>query len=265
MTKQTLAIFLLVLVASYFAVAEIIQFTAAQTNPAVPEFTLAFVAHPYDVAPVTTIDPYTGQNRTISSGYHSENKSIDVTIRNQAYSASDGNGNRISLLYNFRYKGHYEDTWIFFPVRPGSGESQAYIEATVSNYTIVSLPNQPLSSVLAGGKIDVQVQALIGIYKKIEYDPKYGYSGAFYSFGGKEGDWSSTQTIAIPEPSPSATPSNSPSPTIFTSPLPTQQTQPEQPQTNPLPYVIVAFASVIIGLVAGVLFTKLRYRKSNAK
>ena len=61
----------------------IIQCADAQSipKPSVPDFTLRIVAHPYDVAQTTTVDPYTGKTITTEYGYHIENKSIEVTIK----------------------------------------------------------------------------------------------------------------------------------------------------------------------------------------
>lgn len=58
------------------------------SKPFAPEFTVKTVAHPYDVPPktTTTIDQYTGKETTITTpGYHAENKSIEVQIKNQPF------------------------------------------------------------------------------------------------------------------------------------------------------------------------------------
>lgn len=78
----------------------------------VPEFTLKLVAHPYDVPSTYEIDPYTGEKIITSYGYHEENKSIEVTIKNQPFTSTlDASGNYTSLYYNVRYKGNYADEW----------------------------------------------------------------------------------------------------------------------------------------------------------
>ncbi len=74
----------------------LVHFSYAST-PSVPEFTVQIAAHPYDVPPTTTtiIDPYTGKETvTTHAGYHVENKSIEVRIKN----------NLGASYYNFRYK-----------------------------------------------------------------------------------------------------------------------------------------------------------------
>ena len=58
------------------------------SKPSVPEFSVRIVAYPYDVPPetTTTIDEYTGKETTTTQpGYHVENKSIEITIKNQPF------------------------------------------------------------------------------------------------------------------------------------------------------------------------------------
>ena len=57
----------------------------AQTNnipkPTTPEFTIHLEAHPYYVPAEYEINPYTGLNRTLHTGYTVENKSLVFTIK----------------------------------------------------------------------------------------------------------------------------------------------------------------------------------------
>ena len=57
--------------------------TNAQTipKPSVPEFSVMLVSHPYDVAPTTTIDPYTGKTVVTQAGYYNENRSILISMQ----------------------------------------------------------------------------------------------------------------------------------------------------------------------------------------
>ena len=82
-------------------------------NPSVPEFSVAYVDHSYNV-PVThwtTTDPYTGEQITHSSGgEHVDNRTIDVTIRNQPFTPYiDSSNSTVYLYYNIRSKGHFEN------------------------------------------------------------------------------------------------------------------------------------------------------------
>jgi hypothetical protein len=53
-------------------------------EPSVPEFTVKIVAYPYDVPTTHSIDPFTGQDVT-HEGYHVNNQSIEVRIKNQPF------------------------------------------------------------------------------------------------------------------------------------------------------------------------------------
>ena len=73
------ASFIMALLLSALAVA--VFFGTVHAKPSVPEFTVKLVAHPYDVPTTYSTDPYTGETIT-HAGYHMENKSIEVSIKN---------------------------------------------------------------------------------------------------------------------------------------------------------------------------------------
>jgi hypothetical protein len=226
---------------------------ALASKPSVPEFSLKYVEHPYDVAPTYTTDPYSGKSVIDHQGRHVENKSIEVTIKNQAFtSVKDASGNYTSLYYIFRYKGHFSNTWTN---EPTFFDDDAYYNASKSEYTVISFQ---FNGVSAGDQIDFQVQALIGHDAMRVVDvplrPFWGYA---YYFSGEAGDWSGTQTITIPAgastetPNPtflSPTPTNSQNPTI----------SPSQPSQNNVFFgfgweqiaIIVLAVAVAILLVA---------------
>jgi hypothetical protein len=164
---------------------------ASTSEPSVPEFSLKVVAHPYDVPPTTTTDPYTGENIITSYGYREENKSVEITVENQPFTSTlDASGNYTSLYYGVRFKGSYTDEW-----------SQAYSEYNASkfDYTVISISLRQIGSVSVGDKIDFQVRALIGYEVTKAYDsilpPEMKY---YHEFIGQAGDWSSTQNISVP-------------------------------------------------------------------
>lgn len=114
--RRTLA---LILTALLFAInSEIIGNTEA-SMPNTPEFTLTYIDQSYDVPSSTTtkIDPYTGeQTVTTNQGYHVQNGTIEVKIKNQQFTPyfnSNENGNY--LFYNVSYKGHYQSEWTYYP------------------------------------------------------------------------------------------------------------------------------------------------------
>jgi hypothetical protein len=198
----------------------IVESTLAQSTPtpAVPEFTLNVVSHPYNVPPTyatSTPNPYTGKTETIITqpGHHVENKSVEMTIKNQLFASTlDESGNYTTLYYNFKFKGHYADEWNYWP-RLGSG--QAHAGASQTNYTVINFglgTEELLWDIPAsGGQVDFQVQAMIGHDNKFSYIENAGYPDHYtaysYIFTGETSNWSNTQTITI------LTSSTSPSPT----------------------------------------------------
>ena len=88
----------------------IVESASAQTipKPSVPEFTLKYVDNSYDVAPKTTssTDPYTGKvTSTTIQGYHVQNRSVEIIIKNQQFTSYlNENGSRVYLLMTLNLK-----------------------------------------------------------------------------------------------------------------------------------------------------------------
>ena len=179
----------------------------------VPEFTLKYVDYSYDVPSTTTstTDPYTNETTTTTvPGYHVENKTVEATIKN----------NLGASYYNFRYKGHYEEEWSYYPSDPdsfgGYNHYDAYsvpCQASTSDYTVISLYFLP-ESVPVGGEIDVQVQALFGDYRAVPYGHFFPLPAPTYDFyfEGTTSGWSETKTLTIEDVQ---TPTHSPSPELI--------------------------------------------------
>jgi len=171
---------------------------SAYTTPSVPEFTVKYVDYSYDVpsTTTTTIDEYTGKEIvTIHPGYHVENKSIEIAIKNQPLTAyTDADGNRIYLYYNVRVKGHFGENWAVqseIPVDPGP-----YTVLTHSIDYPIDYPE--------GAQVDFQVEAFFGGFHA-EY---IGHSIAVLVWSFKidsSSGWSDTQTLTIDTIPPSIT------------------------------------------------------------
>jgi hypothetical protein len=244
--KSLLSVFLTAIMLSGLILASAARFGTVQAStgdsgipkPAVPEFTLSYVDHSYYVPPTYGIDPYTGKNITISSGGYVKETTIDISIKNQPFASYNVSGNYTSLFYNIRFKGHYEDEWQTYPMDPLDG----YINASHSDYTIVSLPYWRTASIPVGGQVDVQVQALIGYDNQVE-----GYAGGwktvFHHFTGEASDWSNTQTITISEiQTPTSPPATTPTPT----PTPSQEPQ-QTEQIEPIVGAAIVVAVIVVG------------------
>jgi hypothetical protein len=168
-------------------------------TPSVPQFTLTYADHSYDVPAKTTtsIDPYTGNTITSTTpGYRVKNYTIDVTIKNQPYPSTVNNGNTSTLRYGLQTKGHFDNASNFIVA--------ATVDASNSEYTVVSLPAHvyPLN-----GSVDFRARAYLGFY----YTYFYGLL-PMQGFANSGSDWSTIQTVTITEaPSITLAPTTPPS------------------------------------------------------
>jgi hypothetical protein len=197
----------------------LIKPTSAQDipKPAVPEFTIRYVEHPFDVPPTYQIDQYSGENVTIQEGYHIQNRSIELLIKNQPYTPyEDSSGNLIALFYNVSSKGNNGSQWYYYP----TWMRTLPVNALNNEYTILSFgldvnyeeDNEYgfwYGDLSTGDKVDFRIQALIGYYSY----PLYNVALEYNTFIGKVSGWSNTQTISIPNGEVS-TSSPSPSPSV---------------------------------------------------
>jgi hypothetical protein len=228
-----------------------VQAESSITKPSVPEFTLRFVDNSYDVPPTFSTDPYTGKSVMAKDGYHVENKSIEVTIKNQPFTNyKDSQGNNIMLFYDVRWRGHFEDYWHEF------SSANNYLVASSSLMDSGSLiyPNAPstmlsytlgenhngnipsIGDISAGGQVDFQVQAFIGYYTTIQGtpDPLFHRNTEQHVFTGEASGWSKTQTITIDDGISTTTPNTTPSqssPTSVASVNPTSMPDQSGPQS----------------------------------
>lgn len=191
-------------------------------KPSAPEFTLNLTEHPYDVLPLTTTDPYTGNNITARVGYQVQNMSVELIITNQPFTPyQNSNDNTISLYYNVSWKGHYENGWhTSLPHYPASNSSYTVLAFGINipeyaNFPAIKLGNFPIES-----QLDFRIEALIGYYAKVtvhliaddDLSP-FVDRDVFY---GETSDWSSIQTVTVGKGSVAV-----PTPTIST-PTPTE-------------------------------------------
>jgi len=234
------------------------------SKPSIPEFSVRIVAYPYDVPPktTTTIDEYTGKETTTTQpGYHVENKSIEITIKNQPFTPYDlteytvyyrdrDNFSRIqesytydgsktvNFYYNIGVKGYFGDNWKTVGTNYSSFEGPEPNAQLDSPYTVIFVG----ADYPEGAALDFRVQARIGYYHP--YGPGIQILG--YDFYGQESGWSEAQTIKIGDSQPS-----SPEPTIPTSP---SQMLDEEPELSEQQVIIGAVVTItIVGAGLGLL------------
>jgi hypothetical protein len=200
---------------------------ASGSTPSIPQFTVAYIDHSYDIPPTYGKDPYTGQTITTDYGRHVDNRTIDITVQNQPFTSyMDSNNKTVGLFYSVRSKGHFDD-W-----SASSFHSTSDIPAsTASSSTVISIDFGSWG-VQQGGQIDFQVSAVTGYTSS---DANYcGYSYNFNTVS--QSDWSEIQTITIGNPvtaTPTQPPYNYPTPTMVPygtdSPQPTATSTPNPP------------------------------------
>jgi hypothetical protein len=201
----------------------------AQTvpKPSAPEFTVKLVDNSYDVPATYSTDQYTGEKVLVEPAHHVDNRTFELSIKNQPYTYS--NGSTFRVYYDVRTGGHfgggvdlyYPSDWL---LGLDGEERGPFISAGTpmqsnSDYTIVSLSavNPPHSAYNndnypPNAKVDFQVKAMIG------HDSQawgYEHIGGQRTSGpavavAAESDWSSIQTIDLANGSVSVSTSSSP-------------------------------------------------------
>jgi hypothetical protein len=212
------------------------QITAQSQTPSKdispPEFTITYVDRSYDVPTTYSIDRYTGDNVT-HEGYHVYNSTFELSIKNALINLTPAD---YIVYYNVRFKGHFDiENWttcyVYSPryVTYYSNETVESrvncLQASDAEYTTVSVP---ATAYPPDAQIDVQVQTLV--YSRTSvwiYESEFSGYGNYYPalIQLKVSDWSSTQTVAIPEKV--ATPESTAMPSLAETTL-ASATTPEQ-------------------------------------
>ncbi len=234
MKKANLILLTLTLLASF---ALSVCFAEATDQLAVPEFTIAYADRSYDIPETTTIDPYTGKTVQVQSR-HVENRTLQFIIKNPAYT---GTG---QLYYVIRMKGHFSENWAYISKVAADRDSASTVLLYMAsgNGTFYYHGDSFLGP--SAGQADFQVQAQTWGEVMAEKTATNPFGGSITTMFGTS-DWSNTQTITIPEASPSASSSAN------TEPI----------SENFLPYLFITIAVAVIAFVGGILVTKFGYKK----
>ncbi len=265
-TRKLKAILMGLATIALIALASLPAVAQTSPKPTVPEFSLKYVEHPYDVPPTTTVDPYTGKTIT-HQGYRVENNSLEIKIRNQPYKAHLSNGSVVHLYYNVRYKGSYgnENDWKALYVGMQNWPTQ-----TDGEYTILTPQTNPSTNLYfpSPSSVDFQVRALIGNVNLI--NGRLWGANDYYVFDGIEGEWSNTQTLNLDNKSTTTAPQPQlmPAPTATVKPNQNPQATPTQPASEAgvvgVEFLVAALAVAVgvIAVLAGTIVVLWRKRKS---
>ena len=182
-------------------------FSQSTPKPSVPEFTVKFIDASYDVPTTYTIDPYTGQNIT-HLGYHVENRTIEVIIKNQPFTSYESNGQIVDFYLNVRIKGSYAENWTIIYNADFGYPTQSKSDYTKISYSLDEYEYPFWDNLNQGGTVDFQVEALIG---SVHRDASTFW--APWVFDGEVSGWSNTQTVTVESQTPSPEPTSTPEPT----------------------------------------------------
>lgn len=233
-------------------------------KPPVPELTVKFVNHSYDVpsSTTTTTNPYTGENTvTTEQGYHIQNDSFVISITSPPTSSDEMDGKIIQLFYLVQSKGHYSTYWSNLTYTGGYeflSSNTGYVEKVMqlsgnngTEYYENGYNNYGYAGVVGGqygGQVDFRVCSLVGYTVTVQDDPnpfnfRYPYHTEWVIL--QSSDWSNILTVSIPDGSVSS--STSPNPSV-----------PE------FPFSAILLLLVVIPLL-GVAFKKKRHRPQITK
>ncbi|MDR0460539.1 MAG: hypothetical protein LBH62_03750 [Nitrososphaerota archaeon] len=167
-------------------------------KPSVPQFTVELVDGSYDVpsSSTTTIDQYTGEKTTTTTpGYHVENKTIEITIKNQPFTPYTGtNGITYYLYYSVQSKGRFGEDWQNWGSTVQIKNSYGGGFLPSSEYLQGSIVSGSANGYTNGAQVDFRVEAIIGHY--VPDSPDHMFPQFWFETDESSG-WSSVQTITI--------------------------------------------------------------------
>jgi hypothetical protein len=198
LSKFITAALILVMVASSMAMMAETAFAEVQ-KPSIPEFTIKLVAYPYDILPSASVDPYTGKTTT-SPGQHIDNRSLEMTIKNQGVPPST-TGEPYILGYSIRMKGHFEtDSWTELYYWNNGTDFITFLPQSENEFTLFSQqPAFPPDS-----QVDFQVEAVLGhrVITQILRTGMWPFDTVDHPIFiiDATSDWSDSQTVTITPP-----------------------------------------------------------------
>jgi hypothetical protein len=270
----------LIAILTITSIATAIPPTQAITKPSTPTFTIEEITCPYDVPTTYTKDPYTGQTIT-HPGYHVENKTTYLKIKNQPFTPYTIKDREVNLYYQYRYQGHYADGE-YWSIQPFEEYSTEKHKQSNSEYTHIALD---IWHAREGDQFDIQVRVFIGSVEITDYispgDPENRPNMTNVNHNGAKSDWvsdwSKTRVWTAGNPSVTPTPpvsSQTPPPTNTEPSNPEPQT-PDQPNTennglfglNRTETAIAILFIITVGIIIGavVLLTLRKNRPHNKK
>ncbi|MDR2708053.1 MAG: hypothetical protein LBB87_04850 [Nitrososphaerota archaeon] len=252
--NKTLAlVFVFVVLSSLMALT--IKPADAQTasKPSVPQFTVQLVDYSYDVPPSTTstIDQYTGEKTTTTTpGYHVENKTIEITIKNQPFTPyASTNGITYYLYYTVQSKGRFGEDWQNWGSTVQIKNPYGGVFYPSPEYSQGSIVSGSANGYTNGAQVDFRVEAIVGHY--VPDSPDHMFPQYWFETDVSSG-WSSVQTVTIDRDSFYH---STPNPTTSSTPLPASPPQAStyysntQKTATTVPYAMIILLACAICLI----------------
>ncbi len=239
--KDFSLLFVVIIAVSSLVMAEF-AFGQSMPKPSVPTFAVALVGPSFDIPPTYSFNASTGLF-DVNEGYHIEYSAVKIIIENQPFVNQT---NVDYLYYNIRIKPHnYPDSYWLELFNAGA---DGYPIQTLSNSTTIPLPVEGAqvfgTTIPAGAKTDIQVEAMIGHIGRNQTMSPYPYP---YVFFGETSGWSNTQTVTLPPKTPL---SLSPSSTPYSMPTPTSNVNSQDSITLPLNIFVIIIAVFVLTIMA---------------
>ena len=244
-------------------------------KPSVPTFSVKLVSHPYNVPPTTTstFDSSTWKEITTTvPGYRVENRSIEISIKNQPFkpytiqtSASDYD---VKLDYIVEYRNSFDNdqSWKNLYWR-GFQQTAQYTVLSCFPRNIGLDPTGHNDDFPVGVQVEFRVQARIGCWAVLTpLDYLHG-SREPYLTEAELSDWSGIQTITITKGSSSSSPTHTPTLPVNPPTIPEgNQSLPDKPQPTFVRHtiLILGLSLLFVGvIVTAVLVFRQQLKTSN--
>jgi hypothetical protein len=249
--RVIVAVFVFFLVLSNLIVLTATPVSAqAGYKPSVPQFTVKLVDNSYDVPPSTTTvtDPYTGETKSLNAGGYVSDKTIEVIIKSQPFTAyTNASGHEMNLYYIIEVKGHFSEYWghLGYPFFYKQYDSEDIVV------------KKPANNYEDGSQLEFRVKAVVA-YDASYYDYMAFQRSQYWLDEHATSDYSSIKTLKISYASPSQSATFPPVNSEGNSqPQYPGQTQPPNRGifTNPLFTLVIGvlIGSVVIAVVLVVL------------
>ena len=252
-SKSLTLIFVVLLLSSLFILSVAPTNVQATSKPSTPQFTIKLVDYSYDVpeSSTTTINQYTGEETTNTRpGYRVENKTIEVTIKNQPFKPYTSQNGEHNLYYAVHVKGRFGEDW------------QVFCKNTVQSefgYTVLT----GHARYDAGSQLDFRAEAIIGYMFDTAAERRswavMDIPSSYMFIAEESSGWSNIQTFTMPGGTSS---SHSSQTTPITTSDVNQPQLPEQTQPPnfvfPPSFLLWIGTLLFVGIIVAVVLVFLR-------